>query len=107
METDKIRHQFEQHLEKFYPSLSLEIKHGAFHVHPNEQRGDVSSEYKDNGVQLMWSMFLAGAIYVQQNTYAPLPPMKNKPKTFFDAGYNEGVMDAQKKLKSAGFKLRK
>lgn len=107
MEIDKIRHQFESHLQKFYPSLPLEIKHGAFRVHPNEQMGDVSSEYKESGVQLMWIMFLAGANYVQQNTYVLLPELKNKPQNFYDTGYNEGVMDSQKKLKLAGFKIRK
>lgn len=107
MEIDKIRHQFENHLQKFYPSLPLEIKHGSFRVHPSEQMRDVSSEYKDNGVQLMWSMFLAGANYIKQNTYAPLPDLKEKPQNFYDAGYNEGVMESQKKLKSAGFKFRK
>lgn len=106
MEIKKIRHQFESHLEKFYPSLPAEIKRGAFHVHPNEQMGDVTSEYKDPGVQLMWTMFLAGANCVEKNTYIALPALKSKPQNFFDAGYNEGVMDAQRKLKSDGFKIK-
>lgn len=107
MEIEKIRQQFENHIEKFYPTLPLEIKHGVFRVHPVEQMKDAGSEYKDSGVHLMWLMFLAGAASKEKNTFVSLPPLRDKPENFFDAGYNEGLRDARKHLTSAGIKFKK
>lgn len=95
MEVEDIRHHFEVYMEKFYPNLSLIINDGAFRVHPNELMKDAGSEYKEPGVQLMWMMFLAGGVTLQKNTAVRLPPLRDKPDGFYDAGYNEGISDCR------------
>jgi len=107
MEVDKIRYHFENHIEKFYPDLSLQMKRVSFQVHPIEQMKDTGSEYCTPSVQLMWMMFLAGGIAQQNNTTVSLPSLREKPDGFYDAGYNEGVMDCRKHLSSAGIKIKK
>jgi len=81
-------------------------KRGAFFSHPAEEMKDTNKEYTDPGVQLMWVMFLAGGQTIQKNTVVRLPPVKERPDSFYDAGYNEGISECRKYLNSAGIKIK-
>lgn len=107
MEVDKIRYRFESHLVKFYPDLSLQMKRVSLQFHPNEQMKETGNEYCSPGVQLMWMMFLAGSVSQHNNTTVLLPSLREKPDGFYDAGYNEGILDCRKHLASAGIKIKK
>lgn len=105
MDIGRIRISFENHIDKFYPHLSIEIKRSGFMTHSNEQRKDLGNEYVDHGVQLIWEMFLAGAIAQQKNMQVQLPPIKDEPDSFYDIGYNEGVKECRKNLISNGISV--
>lgn len=107
MEIDKVRNQFENHLDRFYPNLPIAVNSRFSDSASRDPLGDVQCEYKDKGVQLMWLMFLAGAQAQNKNTSVTLPALRDKPDSFYDAGYNQGVIDCQKHLQNSGIKVRK
>lgn len=106
MDIDKIRYHFELHLETHYPALSLNMKTTSFLAHFDERSRDAGNEYAELGVQLMWMMYLSGALAQEKNMSVSLPALRDKPDGFYDAGYNEGVTDCRKYLNSAGIKIR-
>lgn len=93
MLTENIRYNFEMLMERDYPQLSLTYKTRGHARCDYNLRNDLDSEYENSGVQLMWIMFRAGALAGLSRLKINLPPLRNIPDGYFDAGFNEGVQD--------------
>lgn len=107
MQIDDIRFHFENHIEKFYPDLSLAFKSIIPASYCSGLRENAGEEYQDPGVQLMWMMFLAGARAQHKNTAITLPAPKSRPDGYFDAGFNDGIQECRRTLVAAGIKIKK
>ncbi len=107
MDVNDIRYRFENHMEDFYPTLSLMTKETPFIQASSVFINNEGKEYNEPGVQLMWLMYYSGAVAQYKNTSITLPPLKDKPQGYFDAGFNEGVHECRRHLISSGIKLKK
>lgn len=95
---------FEKEINKHVKSINLdrEIEHGFFLVHES----DTSVTYKDPGTQLLWSMYSSGFGKAKKIIKINLPPLKQNPDNFFDAGFNEGVEECRKHLNAQQIKTK-
>ncbi|MFV9068713.1 hypothetical protein ABQ366_06790 [Serratia fonticola] len=105
MDTNNLRYKFEALMQRDFDSVTLQRKtrNGLFIGGVDDYLG---SEYVDPGAQLMWSMFSAGAEEQKKNISVTLPTPKSKPDGYYDAGYNEGILDCRRALTSSGVKVK-
>ncbi|HEJ7901074.1 TPA: hypothetical protein SMI06_000461 [Serratia marcescens] len=106
LETQRLRNKFEALMQRDYDQVSLERKTTNLFL-LNKRDDYLEVEYSDPGAQLMWTMYLAGASERGKHISVTLPSPKSVPDGFYDAGYNEGILDCRRALTSSGIKVRK
>ncbi|WP_140919041.1 hypothetical protein [Limnobaculum xujianqingii] len=104
-----LREQFEEYVKNNIPHLCLDLG-----GNPIENPDDIDicpfsglRAYKEIGVQMLWKMFYEGAKVSIKCSVIKLPVLKSIPDGFYDAGYNEGILDCKKYLIAKGFKVKR
>ncbi|EMH5494545.1 hypothetical protein L3033_004255 [Providencia stuartii] len=95
---------FEKEINRNVKSINLDrvIDRDIFFIH----NSDSSVTYKDPGTQLLWRMYFSGFNKAKRAIKINLPPLKQNPENFYDAGFNEGVEECRKHINAQQIKTR-